>query len=93
MRSFYRYLLISLVMIAGSAAILRLGYSEVTLHVMMAAAMGAAVRIGYLLSESDHWNKESESIRMMSQRIRELEEREKSRTSSATNTEQPPKNE
>ena len=93
MRSSYCFLLITFLFSVAVYATYTLGYSEQTAYLIFGGAMGVAVRLGYRLSESDHWNRENKEIRMMSQRIRELEEGEKSRTSSDTNTEQPPKNE
>ncbi len=93
MTPFQRYLLIFLLIIAALVGTLILGYPEELVFFAGGAALVNAVRLGYFLSEQDHKHDKNEEIRMMSERIRELEEREKSRTSSGATTEKPPESE
>ncbi len=68
-------------------------YQNILIAVLVIAALVVSFQLGYYVAKLDQISKESESIRNMSKRIRELEARKKSRTSSDKNTEKPPKNE
>ena len=65
-------------------------YRNILIALLVIAALVGSFQLGYFVAEADQRRNYSESLRNMSKRIRELEQREKIRNALDDNAEKPP---